>query len=153
MGFAAGRKRFIRDTQNLAARLRVITYVCEGCGLWGGSTKPAQCRSCGAMAFLRFDSKAEAERWATLRLLEAQGVITQLQRQVRFPLFAFKQIPGIWWGGKAKVGEYIADFVYNENGETIREDLKGGSITDLSAWKIKHMAAQGMPVKLVKAYK
>lgn len=149
MGFAAGRKRFLRDTQNLAARLRVITYVCEQCGLWGGSSKPAQCRSCGAMAFLRFDSKAEAERWATLRLLAAQGHIKDLERQRRYALDAHSI-----FGPAVRVGHYVADFAYFDldDGKHVVEDLKGNAITDLSSWKIRHFEAQyGFPVKLVKA--
>lgn len=146
MGFAAGRKRFIRDTRNLAARLRVITFVCEGCGLWGGSTKPAQCKSCGSMAFMRFDSKAEAERWATLRLLEAKGMILHLRRQTRFPLYADL--------GRRQtlVGHYVSDFdYYGADGRRVVEDVKG-AITDLAAWKLRHFHAQyGFEVKLVKA--
>lgn len=73
------------------------------------------------------------------------GEITELRRQVRFVLWAHN-----WHKEQAeKVGEYVADFVYfNKEGEQIIEDYKGG-ITDLASWKIRHMAAQGQPVKIV----
>lgn len=47
----------------------------------------------------------------------------------------------------SKVGVYVADFVYIRDGRKIIEDYKG-AITDLAAWKVRHMAAQGQPVKL-----
>lgn len=153
MGFAKGTRRFRRDTQNLAARLRVIVFTCEGCGLWGGPTKPAQCKSCGSMAFLRFDSKAEAERWATLRLYEAQGLINTLRRQTRHPLHACRAPKD--FGGDLlpiEVGHYVSDFDYYEaDGRRVVEDTKGDAITDLAAWKLRHFHAQyGFEVRLVK---
>jgi hypothetical protein len=62
-----------------------------------------------------FDSRREAERWLTLRLLERAGAIAELKRQVRFPLKV---------NGKL-VCTYVADFVYAIDGKLIVEDSKG----------------------------
>ena len=133
--------------------IAVKVYVCRGCGLQhrpeapakvGGKLQaPAVCKSCGRMDFSRFDSMGEANRWAALHLKVVAGLITDLQTQVRFDLLA----PGPN-GMNAKVGEYWADFVYMRDGARVIEDFKG-AITDLAAWKLRHMAAQGMPVTIV----
>lgn len=72
-----------------------------------------------------FDSRREYERWCELKLLERAGKITGLRRQVKFELVPTQRAPG----KKGKVIEfpvnYIADFVYDENGQTVVEDSKG----------------------------
>lgn len=72
------------------------------------------------------DSQREATRWTELKLLERAGKIKNLNRQVKFVLIP-KQAEYV--GKKVKVVEhecsYIADFVYQENGQTIVEDTKG----------------------------
>lgn len=69
-----------------------------------------------------FDSRREANRYAELLLLERAGEIKNLQRQVKFVL-----IPSQKDGKKVVEREcsYVADFVYDENGETVVEDAKG----------------------------
>lgn len=71
---------------------------------------------------MTFDSKKEARRWSELLLLEKAGAIQNLQRQVRYELIPSQRIAG-------KVVEracnYIADFVYEEDGQTVVEDTKG----------------------------
>lgn len=64
-----------------------------------------------------FDSQAELRRWNELKLLERAGEITDLQRQVDFPL-----IPA---GAGLRAIVYRADFVYIERGERVVEDKKG----------------------------
>ena len=70
----------------------------------------------------QFDSQREASRWVELRLMEKAGRITDLQRQVPYELIPAQKRDG-------RVAEralkYIADFVYQENGETVVEDVKG----------------------------
>lgn len=63
------------------------------------------------------DSIKEANRWCELNLLLKAGHITDLQRQVRFELLPKQD------GERAVY--YIADFVYNENGKKVVEDVKG----------------------------
>lgn len=75
-----------------------------------------------------FDSKAEFRRWQELKLLEAAGEISELRRQVEYLLIPEQREPS---EGKRK-GRllerkcvYRADFVYEMDGETIVEDVKG----------------------------
>jgi uncharacterized protein YbcC (UPF0753/DUF2309 family) len=84
----------------------------------------------------KFDSKKEYARFKELSLLEKAGVITNLQRQVRYEL-----IPAHYekferygkTGNRLKDGrkcveravDYIADFVYEKDEKTVVEDTKG----------------------------
>lgn len=69
-----------------------------------------------------FDSKKEMQRYKELKLLEKAGEITNLRRQVKYVLIPSQRIDG-------KLAErecsYKADIVYEENGETVVEDVKG----------------------------
>lgn len=79
-----------------------------------------------------FDSRKEAQRFLELSVLEKAGEITNLRRQVKFLLIPVQREPDTTGpkGGvkKGKVIEkecnYIADFVYERNGETVVEDVK-----------------------------
>lgn len=64
-----------------------------------------------------FDSKKEAHRYCQLRMMESAGLITNLQRQVRYNLIPKQE------GERAC--DYIADFVYEKDGKTVVEDVKG----------------------------
>lgn len=64
---------------------------------------------------MKFDSRREKTRWMALRLEETTGAITNLQRQITYPL----DVNGM------KVCDYIADFVYERGGELVVEDAKG----------------------------
>ena len=78
-----------------------------------------------------FDSIAESKRYKELALLEKAGEIKDLQLQPRFELQeSFKK------NGKTyRKIEYIADFMYEENGKMIVEDVKG---IQTDVFKIKH---------------
>lgn len=70
---------------------------------------------------IKFDSKAEAERYKELRMMEQSGVITDLKCQPKFQL-----IPTFVKDGKTFRGiTYIADFSYIQDGRTVVEDVKG----------------------------
>ena len=69
---------------------------------------------------LKFDSRWEAERWGQLKAMERAGVVTQLERQVKYELTI----------NDVKICDYIADFRYlieEENGlsKLVIEDAKG----------------------------
>lgn len=66
---------------------------------------------------IKHDSIKEAKRWCELKLLERAGVVTDLQRQVKFLLIPKQE------GERAVY--YVADFVYTENGKKVVEDAKG----------------------------
>ena len=70
---------------------------------------------------LRFDSKAEAERWVELRMLERSGQISALKRQVPLQISAVSST-----GKEVPICVYRADFIYydRDGSETI-EDVKG----------------------------
>jgi hypothetical protein len=71
---------------------------------------------------ITYDSIKEYRRHVELTLLEKAGKIHGLQRQVKFTL-----IPSQMYDGKVveRPCTYVADFVYQENGNTIVEDVKG----------------------------
>lgn len=90
---------------------------------------------------IEFDSKKEGNRYCELKLLERSGAISNLELQKRFELIP-AQYETIETGEYYKVGVkkgqpktkrvcieqsvvYIADFVYQENGKTVVEDVKG----------------------------
>ena len=85
-----------------------------------------------------FDSKKEYKRFCELSLLERAGEITNLQRQVPYLLIPEQRAPSTEVykkgsrAGQPKPGPvlerrvvYIADFVYQQNGEAVVEDTKG----------------------------
>ena len=73
-----------------------------------------------------FDSQREYYRWCELRLLERAGIISGLQRQVKYELIPKQD------GERACT--YVADFVYYEDGKLVVEDSKGHKT---EAYKIK----------------
>lgn len=80
----------------------------------------------------KFASRWEAERFATLRLMEAAGEIRELRAQVPFPLMV----------GDTLIGAYVADAVYlTADGRKVVEDAKGCK-TPLFRWKARHFKAQ-----------
>lgn len=90
-----------------------------------------------------FHSKKELHRYEELCLLEKAGQIKNLRREVKYILIP-AQRETIWKNGKPRQGKcierecsYIADFVYEENGQTVVEDVKGGSATKTEVYKVK----------------
>lgn len=65
----------------------------------------------------KFHSKREYLRWRELQLLQSQGLISDLERQVKFDLIV----------NEKKIGRYTADFVYKDpvTGKMIIDDSKG----------------------------
>lgn len=84
-----------------------------------------------------FDSRKERNRYYELCLLEKAGKITNLRRQVKYVLIPTQYETFARYSNKTgkrlkdgkklieKECAYIADFVYEENGQTIVEDTKG----------------------------
>src|SRR4051812_27623202 len=78
-----------------------------------------------------FDSKAESERYKTLRLMEQAGEITALQVHPAYEL----QPPFRDHDGKhQRAISYEADFAYIEGADRVVEDVKGMETKD---YKIK----------------
>lgn len=68
-----------------------------------------------------YDSLKEYRRWSELQLLQKAGQITNLERQKTLLI----EEGGVYRGEKLLPITYKADFVYEENGETVVEDVKG----------------------------
>lgn len=71
---------------------------------------------------IAFDSRKEAKRYQELKLLEKAGEIKDLRRQVKYELIPRQKINGKVVERKV---EYVADFVYLQNGDIVVEDVKG----------------------------
>ena len=84
---------------------------------------------------MKFDSKKEYLRYLVLEDMQRKGEISGLQTQVPFVLIPPFQLYNI----KYKGIRYIADFVYQKDGKTIVEDVKGMR-TDVYKIKKKLMA-------------
>lgn len=80
---------------------------------------------------IKFHSAFESERYVELKLMLKAGIITDLVLQPRFeicPAFTDNK------GNKHQNIEYIADFMYSQEGVTVVEDVKGEETSD---FKIK----------------
>lgn len=62
-----------------------------------------------------FDSRKEANRYGILKIMEKQGMISELRCQVPFKLIV----------GGLLICTYKADFVYQMEGKEVVEDVKG----------------------------
>lgn len=76
---------------------------------------------------ITFDSQKEYRRFRELSLLERVGKITELQMQVKFELIPSQRIDG---KVVERACQYVADFVYTENGKKVVEDTKGFKTKD-----------------------
>jgi hypothetical protein len=76
---------------------------------------------------ITFDSKVEANKWFELKLLERAGEISDLRRQVTFPIVVNGQ----------KICKYIADFVYEKDGHTVVVDVKSAYTAKLREFVLK----------------
>ena len=85
---------------------------------------------------IRFDSKAEAERYGELRMLEQAGQIKGLRVHPRFCIVDKDQ------NGAAMA--YEADFEYVELPDMARVilDIKGGKATQTPLWRLKWRLVQ-----------
>ncbi len=134
------------NAPHAAGQRAIKVWVCnnDACEIHHERVQPVQCH-CGGIEFIIFPSKGEARHWAQLRQLEKRGVISNLRRQVWFPLYA--HAPN---GQPAKVASYVSDFCWEQDGKFIIGDSKPeAGIDDLAALKLKWMAAQGQPVTIL----
>lgn len=78
--------------------------------------EPTECNG------MRFDSKAEAQRWHYLTMLQKAGEITELKHHVSFDLLPAQLVDG----REENPVRYEADFTYLKGGKLIVEDVKSG---------------------------
>lgn len=96
---------------------------------------------------ITFDSKAEAERYQELVILEQGGMISDLHLQQEFTLMEGYKLPN---GRKVKPIRYRADFTYYDAGNNyIIEDVKGLE-TPIYKMKKNMMARQGHHITEIK---
>ena len=69
-----------------------------------------------------YDSLKEYHRFCDLKLMQRAGIITGLQRQVKYELIPTQRINGK--GIERPVNDY-ADFVYKMDRQLVVEDVKG----------------------------
>lgn len=110
------------------------------------SKKPAKyrnekCESGG----VKFDSKREMKRWHELVQMQVRGEISELELQVPFVLAE----PVVIAGRKRPALRYVADFVYERDGRTVIEDVKG-RVTEGYRIKRHLMAARGLNIVEIK---
>lgn len=78
---------------------------------------------------VQFDSKKEATTYQKLEQMQRTGIISNLQRQVRFELIPKQK--------DERPVHYVADYVYEKDGETIVADCKSAMTKKLPAYIIK----------------
>ena len=105
---------------------------------------------------IEFDSKREAKRYGELLLLEKAGAITDLQRQVKYQLLPAQYRPVFdkktrKWKDRCIEREvsYAADFVYQQDGETVVEDTKGFKTKDYILKRKMMLFFHGIVIKEV----
>ena len=82
---------------------------------------------------IKYDSKKEAKRAEELEYMQKWGEIKNLERQKKYvlqPSFEFN-------GNKIREIAYLADFVYEQNGESIVEDVKSEATRKDKVYKLK----------------
>lgn len=77
----------------------------------------------------KFDSKKEAARCMELQFLEKIGRIKNLKKQMKFQIVPPQK--------GERVRYYIADFVYEENGVQVIEDVKSAITKKNSTYTLK----------------
>lgn len=84
---------------------------------------------------ITFDSQKEARRYRDLSLLERVGEIKELELQKPFVLaesVKFESEPK-----RKPAVKYVADFVYQENGQLVVEDVKSAMTRKLPVYRLK----------------
>ena len=72
---------------------------------------------------ITFDSRKEAKRFQTLKLMEKAGEISNIELQKRFELIPKQKDAN---GKTVRACNYVADFVYlDKDGRQVVEDVKG----------------------------
>lgn len=101
-----------------------------------GKKKPKYLSKKQIIDGIEFDSKKEASRYAELKTLERSGKIKGLRMQVPYALIPAQYEEVKYYTPKThqekkkkhiieREVKYIADFVYEKDGEIVVEDVKG----------------------------
>lgn len=134
---------------------------------WSKQTRQATKEECTSPDGISFDSMAEMRRWCKLKLLESQGAISQLERQVKIPLLlpngrhvltakGISTRTGKPIGGRPM--HYLLDFRYLDvrgymhgtAGALIHEEFKGYPTPEAKLKMSVVEAIYGIEIKIVK---
>jgi hypothetical protein len=89
---------------------------------------------------IKFDSKKEARRWSELQMMQVEGQISGLKRQVPFVL-----APAVKLEGEARTKpalRYVADATYMQDGQMVVEDTKSAPTRKTPIYRAKkHLMA------------
>lgn len=104
---------------------------------------------------ITFDSGAEAERYLYLWNCVRKGTIKNLRRQVEYELIPKQKLPEPELRGNRreihlKSCKYKADFVYERDGKTIVEDVKGYRTANFEIKRKLMLWVHGIQVKVVR---
>jgi ribosomal protein S8 len=97
---------------------------------------------------IKFDSQKESNRYLYLNLLQKEGLISDLRLQVKYELQPKFKING----KTIRAINYVADFVYKENGNEVIEDVKASESFQTDIYKLKKklfMHKYGIEIKEV----
>lgn len=89
---------------------------------------------------ITFDSRREASRYGVLKIMQAAGLISGLRLQVPYVITVNGE----------KICKYVADFVYQENGREVVEDVKGVRTREYILKRKLMFAVFGIEIKEVK---
>lgn len=89
----------------------------------------------------KFDSIGERDRFIFLQDMQRNGVISGLRCQVSFDLV----VNGL------KVCRYVADFVYEHDGQEVVEDYKGFRTATFNLKEKLMLAVHGIKIRVVKS--
>lgn len=106
---------------------KINPAMCELCPDFKANSKYKNVKT--EVEGITFDSKKEAARWGELSLLSKAGKIENLVRQKNFLL-----VPK---GKDERPVYYVADFVYEEDGKMVCEDVKSPITRKNPAYIIK----------------
>lgn len=93
-----------------------------------------------------YDSIKEADRHATLKLLEKAGKIRELKRQVKYELIPTQKDPETGMVIERRI-TYVADFTYFEKGKFVVEDVKGYRTSDYKLKRKMMLYFHGIRIK------
>ena len=96
------------------------------------------------MDFETFDSMGEFKKYASLEMLQRAGEISDLRRQVVYPLMTIGRD-----GLAVQWSKLVIDYVYVEKGETVVADWKpADGMSPDAALKIRCLEASGIKVTI-----
>jgi Protein of unknown function (DUF1064) len=118
-------KKWANERAKIFDRRSLVKAVCKKMQVSGRSKFKSKITVADGV---RFHSAKEAKRYKALKLLLATGEITDLRLQVKFELIPSQR--DLYGKVIERAVTYCADFVYDENGVTIVEDVKGVKTKD-----------------------